>query len=177
MNDLFNNIEDPKVPHHDALQSRDAFKVPDSYFDNLTERIMTRIEMEAISIPANEKTFQVPAGYFETFTNRLMDKIHKQSMPKTIQTSFQRNFIYSAAAAVVLILVSWFIMSLYSKQSSVDYLALSSEEELLEYVSLYAYEFDQNSLAVVMNEEDINSLDILEDMDDETSDLLIELFE
>lgn len=177
MNHPFNNIEDPQIPYDNVLKSGDSFKVPESYFDALTDRIMNRIEKEAISVPVNEKTFQVPDAYFETFANRLMERIHKQQTPKTIQTSFRRNMIYSAAAAVVIILVTWFVMNLFIAKSSKDYLAQSSEEELLEYVSQYAFDFDENSLAVVMSEDEISSLEIFDEMDKETSDLLIELFE
>lgn len=59
-----------------------------------------------------------------------------------------------------------------------DYFSNITEDELLEYVSTYAVDFDQSSLASVINEEEINSLEIMDDdIDDETSDLLIQILE
>ena len=76
MNHQFNHMEDPIVPHNEVLRSDDSFKVPTFYFDSLPDRIMKRVEREAVPSILNEKVFRVPNGYFENFTNRLMDKIH-----------------------------------------------------------------------------------------------------
>ena len=175
MNHQFNHMEDPIVPHHDALKSDDSFKVPTFYFESLPDRIMKRVEREAVPLALREKMFRVPNGYFETFTNRIMDKIYTIQSPKAIRTSFRRIYMYGAAA-IFIILVSLFVIKFYSNQKSVDYLANSSEDDLLEYVSTYDYDFDQNSLAVVMNEDEVNSLEIMDDMDDETTNMLIELY-
>ena len=176
MNHQDNYMEDPKIPHQDDLRSTDSFRIPAFYFESFPDRIMKHIEMEAVPAALREKIFRVPNGYFESFTNRLMDRLLPQQTTKTIRTGFRRSLMYSAAA-VVLILVSWFVISLFRNQTNIDYLAESSEEELLEYVSTYAFDFDQNILASVIGEEEINSLDIMDEMDDETSDLLIELYE
>ena len=112
--------------------------------------------------------------YFETFPDRLMNRIRKPQSAKTIKTGFRKVWMYSAAAVVV-ILVSWFVINLFRNQKPIDYLANSSEEDLLEYVSNHDYEFDQNSLATVMNEDEVSSLDIMDEMDDATTNILIEL--
>ncbi len=176
MNPSDNNMEDPKIPHHDTLRNDEAFRVPAFYFESFSDRIMKRIENEMVPPALKDHVFTVPDDYFDTFTDRLMHKIHPVQKSKTVFTSFRRSWMLSAAAVVV-ILVSWFVIHLFNNPSNVDYLASSTEEELLEYVSTYAYQFDQNSLATVMSEEEISSLDIVDEMDDETSDLLIELFE
>lgn len=176
MNHQDNHMEDPKIPHHDTLRSDDSFRIPAFYFESLPDRIIKRIENETVPLALKEKMFTVPEGYFETFTDRLMTKIHPVQKSKTIFTGFRRTLMLSAAA-VVLILVSWFVINLYNNSANIDYLANSSEEELLEYLTTHASEFDQNSLAVVMTEDEIGSLEIIEEMDDETSDLLIELYE
>jgi hypothetical protein len=176
MNPSENNMEDPKIPHHDTLRNEDAFRVPAFYFESFQDRIMKRIENEMIPPALKDNVFTVPDEYFDTFTDRLMNKIHPVQKPKTVFTVFRKTWMMSAAAAM-LIAVSWFVIHLFNSPVNVDYLANSSEEELLEYVSTYAYQFDQNSLATVMSEDEISSLDIVDDMDEETSDLLIELFE
>lgn len=175
MNHQDNHTEDPKIPHHDALRSVDSFKVPTFYFDYLPDRIMKRVETEAVPSELKEKVFQVPVGYFESFTDRVMNRIQIHPAKKTIQTRFSRSWMLSVAAMVV-IAVSFFLFTLYNNQKPVDYLANSSEEELLEYVSVNDSDFDQNSLAMLMNEEDVNSLNIMDDMDDETTNMLIELY-
>ena len=175
MNEQLNNMEDPRIPHHDVLQHENAFKVPAGYFDNLTEKLMQGIEKEAVPFAINEETFTVPQGYFESFPDKLINKIHQHQKPQIVRISFGKRLMLAAAVMIVLV-VSWFSIKLYAPTNT-DFLANSTEEELLEYVSYYAEEFDEQSLAMVMNEDEIISLDILEVSDEETSELLIELFE
>lgn len=175
MNHQIHPMEDPIVPRHDELRSDDSFKVPTFYFESLTDRVMKRVERDAVPEELKENNFRVPDGYFEQLSDRIMLKL-QPAQSRTIKTGFRRAWVYSAAAAVTLVIVSWFAIHLYSNKQNPDYLANSSEEELLEYVSMNNYDFDQNSLAVVMNDEDVNNLDIMDDVDDDTSNMLMEIY-
>jgi hypothetical protein len=176
MNPNFLHPEDPQVPHSNLMRNEDCFKVPTAYFDTLAEKIIIQIEQDALPEAIKEKSFVVPDQYFETLTQRVMDSIpfHKQS--KTIQTGFRRSWVYAAAAAVVLIVISWWGIQLFNSNYSTDYLAAVSEEELLEYVSDHEYEFDQQTLASIVSEDDLNSIEIIDEVDSETTELLLELY-
>lgn len=176
MNQDFNHNEDPKFSHHDELKSINSFKVPELYFDSLTERIMDRVEKESLPSVLKENSFKVPIGYFENLNDKILEKVLTGVKTKNIRTRFINWKLYSVAA-IFLLVCSLFLVQFFNAQKQVDYLANTTEEELLEYVSLYISDFNQESLASITSEDDIRSLEIIDEMDTETSDLLIELFE
>ncbi len=176
MNHENDHIEDPKLTFAFKSNTNHGFKLPSSYFDTLTERVMDQVEKKTLPEELKTNVFKTPVGYFDSFSDRLMKKILELNTSKHISTSFNRMRIFSAAAAVILVL-SLFIVYVYKIQNPVDYLADISEEELLEYVSLHATDFDRFSLAYVMSEEDLKAIDIFDEMDEEATDVLIELYQ
>ncbi len=176
MNHDSNHLEDPKLPEVIAKKTTQGFKVPALYFENLTDRIMDRVEKNVLVDDFKDNPFKVPQAYFENFSPRLIDQLQTTKTSRTITTSFKRMRMWSAAAAVVLIL-SLAGIYFYIQQKPVDYLADVSENELLEYVSVYAEDFDRFSLAYVMSEEDLKAIELFDHLDELDSDVLIELYE
>lgn len=85
-----------------------GFKVPDNYFDDLTDRIMdstasgeTRKNPHLKEI--SENGFKVPEGYFENFEVKLPPKEEKET--KVIPLFSKRNFYYASGVAAIFIAV------------------------------------------------------------------------
>lgn len=51
------------------------FKVPEGYFEGLSDMIIDKIQAEVISLPSVSESFQVPEGYFEQFSQSIIAKI------------------------------------------------------------------------------------------------------
>ncbi|MEI2696452.1 MAG: hypothetical protein V9E90_15390 [Saprospiraceae bacterium] len=155
----------------------DLFKLPANYFEEFPNRILNKVESGQIPESLQQNPFKVPENYFDTTIQNILEKTSNAESKLIVKTNFKQVWSYAATACVLLV-ISWLGFRLYSDSKPVDYFSNITEDELLEYVSTYAVDFDQSSLASVINEEEINSLDIMDDdIDDETSDLLIQILE
>lgn len=155
----------------------DAFKLPANYFEELPNRILDKVENSQLPELLKQNPFKVPENYFNNTVQSIIEKTSNTKSNLVVKTNFKPVWSYGAAACMLLV-ISWIGFRLYSNPKPVDYFSNITEEELLEYVSTYAVDFDQSSLASVINEEEINSLNIMDgDLDDETSDLLIQILE
>jgi len=80
-----------------------CFKVPEKYFEELTERIETNIKF---SDPAlMQHAFAVPENYFDTLQSRIADKIaaaEPKKVAKTVPMWRRDIFKYASAACFVL---------------------------------------------------------------------------
>ncbi|MCZ4245643.1 hypothetical protein [Pedobacter punctiformis] len=94
-----------------------AFKVPQNYFEELTERIETKIALAAM--PKAESTFGVPENYFDTLQSRIAGKIEASEPKKEakVVSLWSRNLVKYASAACFL-LISSFGFYLYQNQGS-----------------------------------------------------------
>lgn len=171
---IMNRIHLEKYMHETHI---DPFKLPENYFEEFPNQIINRIESGQLPETLKLNPFKVPENYFDKTYQSIQEKNSNTESKLVVKTNFKQVWSY-AAVACVLLLVSWFGFRLYSDPKPVDYFSNITEDELLEYVSTYAIDFDQSSLASVINEDEINSLNIMDDdLDDETSDLLIQILE
>lgn len=200
--------EDPDLPFGNTLKNADGFKVPADYFENagpmilaqcvggtdtndskgfgvpqgyfetLPEKLMQKIEIDALKCLPDSDGFKVPENYFESFYDRLSSRLKR----KTIQTSTRviqmKKLWYYAAAACLFTAVGLFAIK-WSQQneSTTLFFAECSDEELLEYVTTYADDFDQELIASLIEETDLDVLDVMGELDESTEDLLIEYLE
>lgn len=83
---------------HNNIKS--GFKVPDNYFSNLEEQIISEIHLKS---KISESGFKVPDNYFDN----LNEKIIKQTKPETkvIPLFSKQNLIYIASIAATIILI------------------------------------------------------------------------
>lgn len=83
------------------------FEVPQNYFDELTERIETRIDLEAR--PKSENAFAVPENYFDTLQSRITERIAATAPKKEarIIPLWRRNIVKYASAACFLLMASF----------------------------------------------------------------------
>nr|WP_199077278.1 hypothetical protein [Pedobacter sp. ASV19] len=86
-----------------------GFSVPEHYFDQLTERIQTKVSMEKLKDLSSGDGFAVPASYFEQLEARIKEKTTTVK-PKKEAGIFRlwRSDIVKYASAACFVLVSAF---------------------------------------------------------------------
>ncbi len=130
------------------LPKQNIFKVPENYFENLTNRIEAKT-----SIPNNfnlenlpkENIFKVPESYFENLTSRI--EAHTSAKTKIVPLvtwSKKRTWVSIAACSAMAILGYFTLMSEQDSLSN-EALAGVQNKEIVNY--LIQEDFNQNDFA------------------------------
>lgn len=82
--------------------NKPGFKVPDNYFNNLEETLLSEIALKK-SIPSTG--FKTPDNYFENFKVHGIDTLSKKSNPKVISIFRKNPWLYVASAAALIVLL------------------------------------------------------------------------
>ncbi|PTT00312.1 hypothetical protein DBR11_10210, partial [Pedobacter sp. HMWF019] len=86
-----------------------GFSVPEHYFDQLTERIQTKVSMEKLKDLSAGEGFAVPASYFEQLEARIKEKTTTVKSKKEAGIfRLWRSDIVKYASAACFVLVSAF---------------------------------------------------------------------
>ncbi len=99
----------------DNISKRNLQKIPEGYFDTLSDSILSKIKIAYPESAAEElqklsptlfslktvNVFSVPNGYFESFENEISEKINKKEPAKVISINKRSSWLKYAAAAVV----------------------------------------------------------------------------
>lgn len=110
------------------------FQVPEGYFNNLSGSILSKIKSQQELSTADElkelspllasisraNVYTVPAGYFESVTGELTAKVIDSSKAKVVSLFTQRRWMQMAAAAAVILMVTFGINRLASTNQQVD---------------------------------------------------------
>ncbi len=81
---------------------KNSFKTPEGYFEDLSDRLMEKLEKEAADVPKTDG-FTMPEGYFDQFQDRLKQQLSKQE-PQVIPLNPYRKYYFVAAAVAAVIL-------------------------------------------------------------------------
>lgn len=156
------NMEwDKDAPLLAAITKTDTFKVPDSYFENLSDQIISKIHLdeldnhtEGFTTPENyfeqlrqnitasislenikeeNSGFSVPVFYFEKSKQTILNKV--QSKPSKKGNIFNLNVVRYAAAACILLSTSIGIYFNIQRTQSVSYqLSKLADEDIESYL-------------------------------------------
>lgn len=87
------------------ISKQDGFKIPEGYFEGLTDRIMDRVSAEVHDLPKSDG-FKAPEGYFDTLSDEILER-SKKDETKVVKLYPYRKFLITAAsiAAVVVIFI------------------------------------------------------------------------
>lgn len=105
------------------------FSVPEGYFENATERFLSKIEN--VRSKNSTEGFKVPQGYFEDLNAKIAQRINKD---KVIQLHPFKKYYY-AVAAIAAIIVVFFVLRFNDNQElsfGFDDLAYSDIETYFE---------------------------------------------
>lgn len=83
------------------IPKKNNFKTPPGYFENLSDRILQRMDEEDTKGLPQKEGFSVPKGYFEGVEKDILEKALKPDTPVISLKRF-RPFLYAAAAVAVL---------------------------------------------------------------------------
>ncbi|QNJ98498.1 hypothetical protein [Constantimarinum furrinae] len=84
-----------------------GFKVPESYFSDLEDRVLTQLETQSLPKTSGFKT---PDGYFGRMEEEVFTKAFQKEKQTKVISLFTRNHLYYAAgiAACIVLIVSIF---------------------------------------------------------------------
>ena len=116
-----------------------GFKVPDGYFSEFEERMITRLgrtESENSLLPG-KNPFEVPEGYFAHFEERVTKLFHEKEEVKVIPLFRRKAFSYVASvAAVLLVIFTSIVLNSGNELSFNDIDVLTMENYLLESLDM-----------------------------------------
>ncbi|PXX24945.1 hypothetical protein [Arenibacter sp. ARW7G5Y1] len=143
----------------DKLNKNNSFKVPEGYFDTLSNDLMKKIAKEDISTPLNEG-FKVPEGYFENINSKILGQLENTPVePKVIPLKSYKKHYYTAASIAAVILLFLSVQFNSVKTPSYSDLANSDIEHYFEFNDLELSSYD---LAEILPIHDLDLNDILE---------------
>lgn len=145
------------------------FKVPQAYFEQ------NALHLTQLTVLKKE-SHHVPPEYFDTLSSNILKRIEIQNKPIVKKSIFNRTWIYSVAAMLVLS-VSLFLIQINKHNSTELNLNVIEEDALLDYVYENASDEDAINLMETMNTNDLNLLKLDESLNDESIDELIQEYQ
>lgn len=141
----------------DKLSENNNFKVPEGYFESLSDKIMVSIAQEETSY-AQGKGFKVPEDYFVSLNSKILQKL-EEGETKVISLKSYKKYYYMAASVAAVIALFIVIQLNSVKMVSYSNLANADIEQYFEYNELGISSYD---LAEIISLNDIDFNDILE---------------
>lgn len=138
---------------------RNAFTVPDGYFEQLTQDILSKTGQEHASFiqkAGQRSPFQAPEGYFAQLEQEILAKTTQKEtrvIPMVQRTWFQ----WTAMAASLLLVTLFYFNRQNSNSLGMNELANISESEILEYLNpnqtfFEEYIWSHESADAILNE-------------------------
>lgn len=100
-----------------------------------------------------EPGFIVPENYFDTFSSRVMQQIPSKEVKVISIFHFRKNWLYAAAAVLVMALSIPIYQNLITKSSDIDELTLEN------YIT-YHTSVSEADMVSLLNEKDIQNINI-----------------
>jgi len=135
------NLEKEDIDNELFGKTNKGFVVPEGYFEELEERILSK---------TSDNGFIVPKNYFETLENRIQNKI---SANKIIKYDFAFKQLVIGAAASIIFVSGFFLLKndLYSFSSKTGFtenkLNKTNREQVINYLDLDDSDDIQNTIS------------------------------
>lgn len=171
------------APRLAAMERENLFSVPSNYFEELSEKLVSKSIIEALRIE-QEKEFKLSTDYFTTLESRIKAKIEnlkeQEIIPnsshiskenyqdkfkdKTVElidnkkTNFFKTWISYGAAASVSILLGT-IVYLSTRADDINkQLTKVSDKEIIEYLQIHSTTSDNQFIIENLDEEDLHQV-------------------
>lgn len=129
-----------------------GFKVPEDYFDNLEERLLSSAKLKE----KNPTTgFEVPKDYFESLEDRLMQRVSETSEPRVMPLFRKKYLPYAVGIAASILLL--FNLSIFDHQTTWDDIDSKTAENYVINENLGSYE-----IASLLDLEDIDETNFID---------------
>ena len=167
----------------DKKYKKEGFKLPDGYFEGLTDRILEKVAEDTSSLPKKEG-FKVPEGYFDSLNERVSTNIAPDEDTKVIRLNpWKKYYFVAASIAALIVIVIGFRLSQTESYTFSDLANAELESYLNETdLGLTSYEIAEvlpieelevnDILDTALNEENI--LDYLDENVEDLDELNIE---
>lgn len=116
-----------KMPYH----------VPEYYFDNLSDRILAKVQLYENEDTQPSSSYHIPSGYFETFPQQVLEKAkHTETDDIIYQPQKQKiNSVITVLGTLALIFIAAYTL-LHKPDSSIEaQLAGITTEEIDNYIA------------------------------------------
>ena len=88
----------------DKKYKKEGFKLPEGYFEGLTDRILEGIEEDTSKLPDKEG-FAVPEGYFDSLDERVRKAISPDEDSKVVRLNPWKKYYFVAASIAALVII------------------------------------------------------------------------
>ncbi len=144
------------------ISKENNFKTPEGYFDELTERIMERLDRVIPDIPKSDG-FKVPDSYFDSLSEQIVKQVDKPE-PKVVKLYPYKKYLITAASIAAVVVI--FIGLQWQGDQGLSFEDIASLE-LEEYFDKNAGAMSTYDIAELVPIEDLEMTDILESEWDE----------
>ena len=144
------------------ISKQDGFKIPDGYFEGLTDRIMDRVSEEVHGLPKSDG-FQTPEGYFDTLSDQILERSKKEDT-KVVKLYPYRKILITAASIAAVVVI--FIGLQWQGNQGLTFEDIANME-LEEYFDNNASAINTYEIAELMPLDELEVTDILESEWDE----------
>ncbi len=145
------------------LNNKNPFKTPESYFEDFSEKLTSRLSEEGTSLPENDG-FIVPNNYFEGLHKNIQQKL-KVEETKVIPLHPYKKYYYAVASIAAIALVLFALNQNTSKEITFEDIANSEIENYFENNEL---DFSTYEIAELVPVDELEIGDILlNGLDDE----------
>jgi hypothetical protein len=151
------NIEENKIKH--------PFKVPESYFEDLEEIIMSKTKIDVIKTHGEFKT---PIDFFNQLESSILEKTVAVNKPKMVVNKSYKVYFRSAAAVF---LFGSLGTAIYYKSINKDEFEHISSDEMVKYLADQSINYSE--IVPTLNENEIKNIKINQATEQITDDELL----
>ncbi|MCB0762426.1 MAG: hypothetical protein KDC12_12945 [Flavobacteriales bacterium] len=150
---------------------RDDFRVPEGYFEGFEKQVLNRSISDSTFMAGGkeqpaEDGFSTPPDFFGSMHDEIMKEVARDTPVRTI--SRKRTWVYWAAAACILGLVSWWTLMREQDKKCVTFACLLEQTHLSTEDLMFIEETD----LILENTGELDETDMLELSDDELLEYL-----
>ncbi len=136
---------------NDKKKYKSGFKTPDSYFEELGDKLLSIVSEEKLP---KETGYKVPVDYFETIEEKILSKTLKEKETKVVSIFSQKNIWYVSGIAAAILLLLFLTLN----NDSIDPNTINFAE-IETYINSDHLDLEAQDIAQLLNEEDLESLE------------------
>lgn len=154
---LNENLNSLAILENARFENEEEFKLPENYFNELTDRIEDRIATETIKHLAAGNGLKIQDSYFDDLADRINNKLGETNAPGKRKVMFQSWIRYSAAASLVFVIG----ISLYFNSSRYVFkqqLSKVPDQDIINYLQFHSTVNDNQYLIDNITEEGLEQV-------------------
>lgn len=135
-----------------SIHTQIGFKVPDGYFDKLTDRVLENIPND---VEVEHAGFKIPKDYLGTLEDRIMSQVKEESKVIPLHTSSSKQWLYPLLAIAALFIGIITLNGLFTNDQ-INFADLE-DSEITEYLIDSNFLHDEESIELLFADNSILS--------------------